>query len=223
MSSPEMIGFQELSPEIGKADQLILVVEELLEAADLDYQDLDVVAANRGPGSFTGIRSTIALARGLALAIGKPTIGVTSLEALAARISANELLVQEDQPRSLMVAEDARRGQVYCQSFCSDLTPLTDPGANAPETVANQLSSGGWWLAGSGAALVQEYLADTADVIIVQGASQTAEGVAIAASRRLGLGERPVVGFDLAPLYIRAPDAIRPKPLVSPIAENIGA
>lgn len=223
-SSPEILGYKELSPEIGKADQLILVVEQLLLAVDLAYQDLDVIAVNCGPGSFTGIRSAVALARGLALATGRPTIGVTSQEALAARIGVDEPpLAQEDQQRSLMIAEDARRGQVYCQSFRPDLKPHTDPRAEAPETVASLLSSGRWRLAGSGVASVQGNLNDTADVTIVQGTSLSAEGVAIAAFRRLMSGEAPNAGFDLVPLYIRGPDAIKPKPLVSPVPQSVGA
>ncbi len=217
-----LVAYRELPPEAGKADQLILVVEQLLEASGSSYRDLDVIAVNRGPGSFTGIRSAVALGRGLALATGRPAIGVTSHEALAASMDFDLGADKADQqPRSLMIVEDARRGQVYCQSFDSALTPLDAPRAETPEAVARKLACGHWHLAGSGAPLVGTWLNDTADVTLIDKASLDAKGVVRAAAARLAVGEKPLAGFDLMPLYVRPPDAIRPKPLVSPIGPPV--
>lgn len=218
-SAAVLLGYQTLSADIGKADQLILVVEQLIEAAGLRYQDLGIIAVNRGPGSFTGIRSAVALARGLALAIGCPTIGVTSHEAIAAGINRDGDLVSAD--RSLMVALDARRGQLYHQSFGPGLTSLSQPSAEVPENVARWLKSGRWCLAGSGAMLVHDSLQGSSDITVIDDAPLNAEGVVIAAHKRLGEGETPTPGFELRPLYIRAPDAIKPKPLVSAISKPV--
>lgn len=63
-TSLTLLGCLALPPERGKADQLILVVEKLLDDADVGYRDLEFIAVNRGPGSFTGIRSAVALGEG---------------------------------------------------------------------------------------------------------------------------------------------------------------
>ncbi len=210
-----LIAFQALASGAGKADQLILVVEQLLETSLFSYQDLDIIAVNRGPGSFTGIRSAVALGRGLALATGLPAIGITTHEALAAGMGSDRGSTAAQEPSCLMIVEDARRGQVYCQSFGPDLQPLDDPGAEAPEDVARKLAHGRWRLAGSGGSLVLPWLDSTADVTLIEEVSLDARAVARSAADRLAAGEKPIAGFDLLPLYIRPPDAVRPKPLVT--------
>ncbi len=69
-----------------------------------------MIAVNHGPGSFTGLRSAVAAARGLALAAGLPVLAVGSLEALAAAVPSYA-------SGTLVAAMDARRGQVYAQAF----------------------------------------------------------------------------------------------------------
>ena len=92
--------------EKGQAERLIPLLEELLAEAGLGWPDLKALAVGTGPGNFTGVRISVAAARGLALGLGIPAIGVTRLEALAYGL-----------PRPLRVIEDARRGEVYVQDF----------------------------------------------------------------------------------------------------------
>lgn len=65
----------------GQDARLPDLVTELLHKADLSVDEVDRFAAVTGPGSFTGIRVGVAFGRGLALATGKPCLGVTTLEA----------------------------------------------------------------------------------------------------------------------------------------------
>jgi tRNA threonylcarbamoyladenosine biosynthesis protein TsaB len=92
--------------EKGQAERLMPLLEEVLAEAGLHWPDLRAIAVGTGPGNFTGVRIAVAAARGLALGLGIPAVGVTRLEALA-----------EGLPRPLTVVEDARRGEVYVQSF----------------------------------------------------------------------------------------------------------
>lgn len=90
----------------GQAERLLPLCAELLAEAGLGWRDVTRVAVGTGPGNFTGVRIAVAAARGLALGLGVPAIGVTRLEALAHGL-----------PRPLLVAEDARRDQAYVQGF----------------------------------------------------------------------------------------------------------
>lgn len=67
----------------GHAERLAPMVQEVMAGAELAFADLDRLAVTIGPGSFTGMRVGLAFARGLALALGKPIIGLSSLEVLA--------------------------------------------------------------------------------------------------------------------------------------------
>ncbi|MEM7041918.1 MAG: tRNA (adenosine(37)-N6)-threonylcarbamoyltransferase complex dimerization subunit type 1 TsaB [Pseudomonadota bacterium] len=204
----ELIGQESLGPESGKADQLISAIERLLQHKGARYADLEIIAINRGPGSFTGIRSGVALVRGLALAAELPVLAVTSHEALAASLDI-------DAPdRPLMVALDARRGEVYAQAFSADGCPLSEIAARAPAVVAAELEGGRWCLAGSGSGLVTRGFSNTADVRSIEAATIDAAGVARAAVVRLLRGEKPFPGSELKPLYVREPDAVPPSPLI---------
>lgn len=67
-------------------DRLLLSMERLLQDVAIDLGEIDAFAVAVGPGSFTGLRVGVATAKGLALATGKPVIGVSSLQSLAAQI-----------------------------------------------------------------------------------------------------------------------------------------
>ena len=70
----------------GHAEHLMEVIGLALERAGKAYADLGRIAVSIGPGSFTGVRVGVATARGLALALKVPAVGVTTLEALAAAV-----------------------------------------------------------------------------------------------------------------------------------------
>src|SRR5689334_24895318 len=77
----------------GHAETLMPLVARVLDRAKIEAQQIDRIAVTVGPGSFTGLRVGIAAARGIALATGKPAIGLTTLAAFAAPlISADDTL-----------------------------------------------------------------------------------------------------------------------------------
>lgn len=90
----------------GQAERLMPMIEEMLQENGLVWRDIDLIGVGTGPGNFTGIRLSVSAARGLALSLGKPAIGVSTLEALAYGL-----------PEPILVALDARREEVYLQLF----------------------------------------------------------------------------------------------------------
>jgi tRNA threonylcarbamoyladenosine biosynthesis protein TsaB len=100
--------------------KLIVMTEEVLAQASVSYNDCDAIACTVGPGGFTGIRTALTVARTFAQVIGKPLIGLTTLEVLAWRSG-----IKGD----VLAIIDAYRGQWYAQRFRMNglPTPLSDP------------------------------------------------------------------------------------------------
>src|SRR5260370_408147 len=95
----------------GKAEALMPLLARVMDQAGTGFADLDRIAVTVGPGSFTGLRVGIAAARGIALAAGKPAVGVSTLAAFAGPY----LVAGETRP--VVAAVDARHDQVYFEVF----------------------------------------------------------------------------------------------------------
>ncbi|WP_316247509.1 hypothetical protein ROLI_030840 [Roseobacter fucihabitans] len=90
----------------GQAERLLVLCQEMMTQAGVAYSDLTAIGVGIGPGNFTGIRISVSAARGLALGLGIPAIGISSLEAL-----------QYGATAPCACAIDARREQIYVQIF----------------------------------------------------------------------------------------------------------
>ncbi len=91
----------------GHAEALMPLIARVMEQAAISFAALDRIAVTVGPGSFTGLRVGIAAARGIALAAGKPVVGLTTLAALAAPY------IAADDTTPVAAAIDARHRHVY--------------------------------------------------------------------------------------------------------------
>jgi tRNA threonylcarbamoyladenosine biosynthesis protein TsaB len=180
-------------PEIGRghAERLMGLVAETLAQGGAAYSDLARIAVSVGPGSFTGLRVGVAAARGLALALRIPAVGVSTLEALAEPFRAGA---------PVLAAIDAKRGEVYLAGFgpggvvflppvavSLDALPQILDGLPRPQVVA-----------GSGAALAAEALPGLR--------AENLDGrVDVAALARIAL--RKGADGPPRPLYLRGADA----------------
>jgi tRNA threonylcarbamoyladenosine biosynthesis protein TsaB len=109
LSGDRLLALRCESMDKGQAERLIPLLEEVLAEGSVTWSELSALAVGTGPGNFTGVRIAVAAARGLALSLNIPALGVTALEARAFGL-----------PRPLAVVEDARRGEVYLQEFAPD-------------------------------------------------------------------------------------------------------
>lgn len=177
----------------GHAEKLMAVIDEALGAAGKTYRDLDRIAVAIGPGSFTGIRVGVATARGLALALKIPAIGVTNLEAVAAQ-------ARPAHPgRALLCAFASARGDIQAALYDPLGNLVYDPAVIelgealklARDNDAIVVGSALPQLAASMPGLASAGVAVTADIAIF----------ARLASAKAPPFEKPV------PLYLREPDA----------------
>lgn len=183
----------EITETIGKghAEHLIALVDRVLEKAGIDLKAIERLAVTVGPGSFTGIRVGVAAARGFALSLGIPAVGVTTLAVIAAAHRG------EAGNRPVLVAMDAKRGEVYLQIFGSGGSPQGEPEAMLVEDAQALAGKFDGLLAGSAVPLLRGAAPDTGDPV--------ANIFPIAEVARLGAAM--TVGDKPKPLYLRGPDA----------------
>lgn len=84
----------------GQAERLFPLIEAALANAGIGWGDIDRIGVGTGPGNFTGIRIAVASARGLALSLGVPAIGVTTFDAI--RLDAPDADVAVPAPRGMV-------------------------------------------------------------------------------------------------------------------------
>lgn len=125
--------------------------EQLLAEAGITRSQLDAIAVGRGPGAFTGVRLAIALAQGIALALDRPVVPVSTLAALAA--SASPTANAGKGATRILAALDARMGEVYAGTFerrGEALVALSDETVCAPDAVELPAGHGDWHGVGTG-------------------------------------------------------------------------
>ncbi len=95
-----------------KHTQYILpLIDEVLKAGNVELLDLDAIAFGHGPGSFTGIRLAASVAQGLAFPHNLPTIGISTLRAMAQEIFEINGFTQ------VIIVQDARMGEIYLGKY----------------------------------------------------------------------------------------------------------
>ncbi|MBL4751876.1 MAG: tRNA (adenosine(37)-N6)-threonylcarbamoyltransferase complex dimerization subunit type 1 TsaB [Amylibacter sp.] len=168
----------------GQAERLFPLLEEVLAENNKNWSDLQAIGVCTGPGNFTGIRISVASARGLALSLGIPAVGISKLEAMAYGTTGHVTAVL-----------DARRERVYRQSF-DNAQALSAPQMSVLLDIYSQLE----------AEAVRMIEDEALDLPNAQPVESIVEAVAhLTAERYQQEHPRP------APLYLRAADAALPR------------
>ncbi|HYB09370.1 MAG TPA: tRNA (adenosine(37)-N6)-threonylcarbamoyltransferase complex dimerization subunit type 1 TsaB [Alphaproteobacteria bacterium] len=188
--------------ERGHAERLLPMLREILSERGATFSDVDIFAASTGPGAFTGVRVGLATLRGLALAVGRPMLGVTSFEAIAHSTDEGERA-----GRDLLVVIESKRADLFAQTFSPSLLQEGAPQALPPDRLVEQIlatnSRNALLVAGDGAGRITPLLRKTGRDAVEARAAAFPDASAIArlaATWRARASHRPP-----APIYLRAP------------------
>lgn len=207
----EVVGLLE-PMQTGHAERLVPMISEVLAMAGLDVSALDLVAVTHGPGSFTGTRIAVSAARALALASPKIRLVAASSLAVMAEQAARRLVEAgafAQPPRSdLVIAVDARRGEVYAQRFAWRADGAGVDAAGQPRVLAIEDA------AGIGGQKLVDFCGSGADEVARRACEDGREAAAhfpdlLPDARdlaRLAVRLEPACG-PVEPLYLRPADA----------------
>jgi tRNA threonylcarbamoyl adenosine modification protein YeaZ len=181
----------------GHAEALMPLIGRVMRQANLPFSALDRIAVTVGPGSFTGMRVGISAARGIALATGKPAVGVTTLQAYAAPI-----LAADDQA-TVAVTIDARHNHVYLQVYGPGGQMTVSPRLASIPDVLRLANTEQLYVIGTGAEMVTAVWPPRATLPVKIDGRRAPDiawvGRVAAVAQETGVPPKP--------LYLRAPDA----------------
>lgn len=181
----------------GHAERLMGLLAEVLETAELEYKDVNRIAAVCGPGSFTGIRVGLATARGLALGLNIPVIGVNALEAIAFQHNNRE----NNTETPIVVALDAKRGELFAQVFSDSGKHMTRPQAVAIDQISDFTPDQPFRIAGSGSQAIINAIDEQSCKVISDQTAAKIDDIAKLAAQMPDSTNKP------SPLYLRSADA----------------
>jgi|SRR5882724_9508818 len=191
------------------AEMLLVLVGRLFEVAGWSKGAIDVVVPCLGPGSFTGVRVGLATAKGIALGLSRPIVGVSGLEAMTVALGAQAPAVASAAD-AIVAFLDARKGEVFWAAYGSKGNLLGGPGHVGAASVAGTL------LGLQGSTVVVGEIGEGLDLGHARlHRSPETDLPDIATLARLGVMAFERRGSDdidgLEPVYVRPPDITLPK------------
>ena len=160
-----LISLRESEEGRNHAQNLALFIKEILDENHIFPEELDAVAVGEGPGSYTGLRIGVSMAKGICYACGLPLIAIGSLQSLA-------VVAKEDYEAGLFEVDrfdesvlcpmiDARRMEVYAGLFDAAPEPISEVKAYViePDSFAAYTAAPAFVIFGNGAAKCREVLA----------------------------------------------------------------
>lgn len=204
----QLIGEYFINTKCTHSQTLMPMLESLLNTTETNKNDIDVLAVNVGPGSFTGVRIGVSAVKGIAMALNKPCVAVSTLEAMAYSATMFEGII--------CAVMDARCNQVYNALFevhDSIVTRITKDRALSMDNLRNELLkySQKIMLLGDGADLFFRSFEVCPQNIFVAPSNvrfQHASGTAAAAQNQIDQ-ESLIPAAALMPSYLRLPQAQR--------------
>ncbi len=205
----KLIGESFINTNLTHSQTLVPMIEQLLKNTKTGVDEIDCIAVNSGPGSFTGVRIGVAAVKGLAFANNTPCISVSTLYSMAYNMIGKSCTVC-----SVM---DARCSQVYNALFKvsqNKVIRLCDDRAFSMSDLKSELTQidDNIVIVGDGANIFYEYLNDelkNVELAPVNQRYQRASSTALAAFEQIQSGSNMISANELMPAYLRLPQAQR--------------
>lgn len=192
------------SGNVTHSRRLLTTIDLILEKTGVGWDDIDGICVSLGPGSFTGLRIGMATAKGIAVAAGKPLLGVSTLDGLASKCTTSTLIC---------AVLDARKKEVYSAFYRYDAKKgsqrVSDLVVIAPDTLASMIHEPVVMI-GDGVSvyggLFEELLVDKVIFAPAQLNEPTSTSIGFMARELLDAGDVLDIA-DATPLYVRSSDA----------------
>jgi len=190
------------------AEIILPLIDSVLQRAGIRLCDVDGIAVSIGPGSFTGVRIALSTVKGLAYAADMPAVGISTLQAIAARVTGFNGIV--------CPILDARKSEVYAAVFRkqgNQLDRLTEdalmPIVSFLEELRGLAKPVPYLFVGDGVAacgLAIQQAADLKIYIADEDAMATVAASVALQSERLFIDHGAAQLADLVPVYLRRPE-----------------
>lgn len=206
MEEDRLIGESYLDGGLTHSQTALPMVQQVLRLAGTAWREVDAFAVSVGPGSFTGLRIGIATVKGLADAQEKPCYGISTLEGLAWNLAGFAGWI--------CPVLDARCGQIYTALFYGDGERVLRRGEDLAMAAAQRLEElcaleGPIWLVGDGAKLCYDGWKSRLPGLRLAPAALRQQRASSLAAAALAGAAAPVPADQLAPVYLRRPQAER--------------
>ena len=201
-----LISLRESSEDRNHAQNLAIFIEEMFGESNTDMDDLDAVAVSMGPGSYTGLRIGVSLAKGICYALKKPLIAVGSLDSmLCCALQDIEEDVLPDVSSDAVFAPmiDARRMEVYTRLFGQDAKPLSAVEAVVVDNnTFHDYKDREFVIFGNGAKKCMDILSDSMDRLKYYEVSPSARGLVKSSYEKFLKNDFVDVAY-FEPLYLK--------------------
>jgi len=149
----ELISLKESRDEKSHATLLTLFIEEVLSSGKCEISELDAVAVSRGPGSYTGLRIGVSIAKGIVYGSGCKLLGINTLQAMASGVASKSFPSGHSGNVLLCPMIDARRMEVFMAIYTHDIRSFRDISAEIIHSgsFSDILSEYQIWFFGDGA------------------------------------------------------------------------
>lgn len=200
----EEVALYEKKMEFGQSEELMIQIQTILNQNHLKFSDIEALFVCIGPGSFTGVRSSISAARVFNIAC--PSLKVGGISAFDAYINA---LSPEERSDINAVIIETRRDDFYVQLYDKKLNKINEPTALSRETIISILKEFGCTvsLVGDG---VERFLCTPSGICLKTIKIMDSLPIKILAQTGLKQLKDKKINYP-KPLYLRAPDVSQPK------------
>ncbi len=204
-----LLAQREFSTQTQHARELLPTLAELYAEQDWPAGEVDACYLSIGPGSFTGLRVAVTVARHLALARGAKIVAVPTLAVIAANALQMSSCDESKTASPLVVVLDAKRGQVFAGAFeheAGRYHAIVEPCLADPLEFLAQFG-GKVWVTGEGVDFHQDAMSRSGARVIDRSLWTPRASSVHAIGWRMALEGRFTPPRELTPFYLRRPEA----------------